>query len=116
MQTRDQKRIARERIQELFQEADKAFSNKNLGKDYSNRYVALARKIAMKYKVKIPSELKRRFCKHCYSFLVPGKNCSVRTHEGHVVYFCESCKKYMRYPYKNEQKAKRSKTQELKTL
>jgi ribonuclease P protein subunit RPR2 len=65
----------------------------------SDRYVHLARKISTRYKVRIPRELKRRFCKHCFSFLVPGKNCRVRTHEGKVVYYCLKCKKFMRFPY-----------------
>jgi len=91
------KKIAEERIDILFKEA-KAMFNKD--KKLANRYVALARKIAMKYKVRIPKELKRRFCKHCYSYLMPGKNCRVRTREGKVVYYCLECKKYIRFPYK----------------
>jgi len=90
-------RIAEERISILFGEAKSIF---NKDKKLANRYVSLARKIAMKYKVKIPRELKRRFCKHCHKFLVPGKNCRIRTKEGHVVYYCLECKRFMRFPYK----------------
>jgi ribonuclease P protein subunit RPR2 len=92
-----ERKTASERIEKLFSEAEKAFAE-NPGR--SNSYIALARKIAMKYKVKIRTELKRRFCKHCYSFLKPGINCRVRLTEGHVTYYCLSCKKYMRFPYK----------------
>ncbi|MEM4397698.1 MAG: ribonuclease P protein component 4 [Candidatus Woesearchaeota archaeon] len=66
----------------------------------SNRYVKLARKISMKYKVKIPRELKRRFCKHCHSYLYPSLNCRVRLTQKKVVYYCLNCKKFMRFPYK----------------
>jgi len=91
------KKIALERVKKLFKEADLAFKeNPNL----SNRYVALARKIAMKYKVNIPSDLKRKYCKHCYCYLKPGKNCRVRIQNNKVVYFCSNCKRYMRFPYR----------------
>jgi ribonuclease P protein subunit RPR2 len=89
--------IAKERIQELFRQAEEVFDE---DPKLADRYVELARKISMKIKVRIPSSLKRKFCKHCYCFLKPGKNCRVRTHEGKVVYYCQKCKKYMRFPYK----------------
>ena len=93
----NQVKIAKERIEELFKQAELAFAkNPNL----SDRYVELARKISMRLKVRIPPSLKKRFCKHCYSYLVPGKNCRVRTHEGKVVYSCGNCRKFMRFPYK----------------
>ena len=92
-----QTKIAQERIQELFEQAHKKFKE---DPSLSNRYVQLARRIAMRYKVRIPPELKRRFCKHCHTYLVPSKNVRVRTHEGKVVYYCLTCKKFMRFPYK----------------
>ncbi|MBR9692186.1 ribonuclease P [Candidatus Woesearchaeota archaeon] len=101
-----QKEIARERIKVLFEQAKKTFRK---DKKLSNRYIKLARELAMKFKIRIPSELKRRFCKHCYSYLMPGKNVRVRTREGKVVYYCLECKKYMRFPYLRERKAKRKK-------
>ena len=93
----EQVRIAKERIEGLFSQAESMFSE---DPKLSNRYVHLARKISMRFKVKIPPKLKRKFCKHCYSFLMPGKNCRVRTHEGKVVYYCQNCRKFMRFPYK----------------
>jgi len=94
-----QRKIALEHIEHLFKEADKAF---NKDPKLSDRYVRLARKIAMKYKVKIRSPLKKRFCKHCYKYLKPGVNARVRLGEKQVVYYCYSCKKFMRFPYKNK--------------
>jgi len=89
-------KIAKERINILFKEAASMFKKDS---KLSNRYVELARKIAMKYKVKIPPALKRRFCKHCHAYLVPSKNCRVRLTKHKVVYYCLNCKKYMRFPY-----------------
>ena len=98
------KEIARERIKILFKQAKEVFKK---DKSLANRYVKLARELAMKYKVRLPSELKRQFCKHCYSYLVPSVNVRVRTREGKVIYYCLECKKYMRFPYIKERKAKR---------
>ncbi len=90
-----QKEIAKERIVKLFQQAEEVYSK---DQSLSDRYVFLARKIAMKAKVRIPRELKRKFCKHCYKFLIPGVNCRVRKQTGKIVISCLECKKFMRIP------------------
>ena len=88
------KDAAMKKVLYLFEQAKESFKK---SPELANKYVLLARKTSMKYKVKIPRELKRLFCKHCYSYLVPGKTSRVRTHKGKVVYYCFSCKKYMRF-------------------
>lgn len=65
----------------------------------ANRYVSLARKQAMRHKIRLPRELRRLFCRHCYRLLVPGKTVRIRTHRGKVVYFCLNCRKFMRFVY-----------------
>ncbi len=90
---KQQKEVALERIKILFKEADNVF---NEDKKLANRYVELARKIGMKTKTRIPGVYKRKFCKHCYSYLKPGKNLRVRTKNKKLIYYCLSCKKYMR--------------------
>jgi len=92
----EHRRIARERIKVLFKQAKEIFKEDS---KLADRYVELSRKIAMKYKVRIRPELKRRFCKHCYKYLMPGVNCRVRMQTGKVVYYCSSCKKFMRFPH-----------------
>jgi ribonuclease P protein subunit RPR2 len=91
----EQKKIALERIHRLFKEAESAFPETP---SLANRYVTLARNLSMKAKVKIPTEFKRRFCKHCHAYLVPGKNSRTRTREGKVVISCLECKNFMRIP------------------
>src|SRR3989339_2093019 len=92
-----EKDIARKRINRLFSSAEKAFHENS---EHSDRYVAIARKISQKYKVKIPIPLKRRFCRHCNTFLVPSKNCRIRLHKERVIYYCLKCRKFTRMPYK----------------
>ena len=88
-----QKEIAKERVKILFQQAEEVFSK---NKSLANRYVTLARKISMKEKIRIPLELKRKFCKHCYKFMMPGVNSRVRTRDGKVIISCLECKKFTR--------------------
>lgn len=87
--------MARERIDALFDSAQKVAA-----KDLSlaSRYVTLARNLSMRFKVRIPREYKRRFCKHCYHYLVSGRNARIRTREGKVVIYCLDCKKFTRIP------------------
>lgn len=101
-----ERRIALQRIKTLLDKAKDVFKD---DKGLANRYVTLARKISMKYKVRIPRDYKRRFCKHCYKFLMPGVNCRVRLQGPKVVYYCLECKRFMRFPYIREKKEKRRK-------
>ena len=89
------KEIASERINILFDEADKIFKK---SPKLANRYVDLARKIAMKVNLRLPRDLKRKFCKHCYSYLKSGVNSRTRIHKNRVVIYCMNCKKYTRIP------------------
>ncbi len=91
------KRIAKQRMEELFTLADSIF-----GEDIvlANRYVHLARKMAMRYKLRIPRNLKRKFCKHCYVYLRAGVNSRIRVQNGKIIIFCNKCKKFTRIPLK----------------
>jgi len=89
------RRIAKERIAVLFKEADEVFEK---NQKLANRYVELARKIAMK----------TRFCKHCHSLFRHGVNCRVRTGKNSVIYHCYNCKKSLRIPFVREKKANAS--------
>ena len=95
-----QVKIAKERIDILFREA--ATAEQKL----ANRYVFLARKIAMKFNLKLSSEYKRRFCHKCFSHLVPGKNVTVRINAQTqtVDYTCE-CGHVNRFGYSKEKGA-----------
>lgn len=92
--------IAKERIEILFNQAEKEFKNHPAR---SHRYVELARKLSMKYQVRISRKWRRRFCHKCYKFLVPGVNCRIRTRpkrEKHLVIKCLECGNIMRIPLK----------------
>ena len=94
-------RIARERIGILLDLAGKSVKKHP---ERSRRYVQLARKIGMRYNVRMTKSQKRRICKYCNSYLVPGYNSRVRTDRSKrsVVVTCLVCRKITRYPYISE--------------
>lgn len=107
--------IAFERIEILFGLADKSALSGDL--DLADDYVVKARKIAMKFNVRL-GRYKRRYCKYCYKYLLPGKTFRVRTNpaEKRVEVTCLRCGRKIFFPYVREVKAKRrSKIKPVKT-
>jgi ribonuclease P protein subunit RPR2 len=95
-----QKKIAIRRINKLFTMAEE---NALTGKlNIANRYVELARKLSMRNLTPIPIEHKIRFCKHCYSYLLPNVTCRIRINRSKLVVYCFKCRKYKRIPLKNK--------------
>jgi len=100
MKSESAKKIALRRIKELFVTADALFSRESYSllsneqkQHYADRYVELARKIAMRHTVSIPQNYKKTFCEHCHTYFRHGVNCTVRTNKGVLVTYCNSCKK-----------------------
>ncbi len=89
--------MAEQRIQRLFELAEKAYLERP---DLADRYVDIARRISMRHRVGIPREMKRRICKECGSFLAPGDNCRVRLDGNNILITCTRCGAVKRYPYK----------------
>ncbi len=94
MQRDSNRKIALERIEILFELAEKA-ENK-----LADRYVYLARKIAMRFNLKLLKSLKQKFCHHCYIYFKPDR-VTVRTNAKNKVveHTCSSCGKVTRYGY-----------------
>lgn len=94
-----QQKIAQERIQILFKLAKKEFRRHP---ERSKRYIELARKIGLRYNVRLSKYLKRSFCKKCNSLLIPGLTSSVRLDSKRKVVNikCLKCDKIYRYKYK----------------
>ncbi len=94
---RDKKResrIAKERISYLIKRAEEYKT-----KDYelARRYVELARRIAMKYRVRVPRELKALYCKKCLYPYREGRF-RVRVRKSRVIVTCLNCGYVRRIP------------------
>ena len=94
-----QQDIARERIVILFNLAEKEFKKHP---ERSRRYIQLARKIGLRYNIRLSTKLKRKFCKNCDNLLILGKTEQRRidSKSKNVVRKCLKCGKIYRYPYK----------------
>lgn len=88
--------IAKERIEKLFSEAESVF---NKEPKLAKRYVTLARKISTRTNTRIPKNLKRKFCKKCNAFLIPGKNAKIRTKNKAIIITCLECKGISKWPF-----------------
>ena len=101
-----QKRMARERIELLFRKAGEEFRD---NPERSHRYVQLARRIGMRYNIRMPKSARTRICKFCHRYLVHGANSRVRTRKEQqaVIVKCLECGHVMRYPYRKEKNLNR---------
>ena len=89
-------RIAYERMEILFNQAEKEFSEHP---ERSDRYVKLTRSISTRYNLTLPSYWRGRFCKNCDKFLKPGVNLRVRLSGNTISRKCLECGHLMRVPY-----------------
>lgn len=99
------KTIAEERIDLLFKYAEEEALKHNF--ECAKKYIELARKIGMKYKIKLKSEYRILFCQNCNNFLLPGKSSQVRLKNHKLIIKCLKCNTYKRHPYLREIKEKR---------
>lgn len=96
-----ERRIALERLGILFRLAEREALARHEVR--ARRYVELARRIGMRYNVRVPPEFRRRFCKKCLAYLLPAVNARVRVGRGHVIVTCLGCGTIQRLPYRAEQ-------------
>lgn len=97
----DYETIAVERIERLFELAERVFEKHP---ELADRYVKLAWRIATRYNIRLPATLKGKFCRKCLSFWKPGASCRVRIQTGCVIITCLRCDHIARLPYKEKNK------------
>lgn len=101
----EERAIARQRIARLFQLAEAAAREGRL--DRADRYAQLARRIGTKYVVRLGREERRRVCRACGVYLLPGRTARVRARGGHLSVTCLGCGAVRRFGYAREQAARR---------
>ena len=90
------KDMALQRISRLFELAEHEF---RFCPERSHRYVRLARRIGMRYRVHLPGELKMLICKHCHAYLVQGATARTRLQDKNIITTCLNCGEQMRRPF-----------------
>jgi len=86
--------IAMQRCQYLLELAKQTWKN---DKSLANRYVELARKVAMRHRLKLG---RRKFCKKCNAPFIAGETLKVRisSKEKCVIWKCGECDNVLRFP------------------
>jgi len=94
------KKVASERIKELLRFSELHKDDEILSTNSIKTAVAISRR----HKIRIPSKFKRRFCKKCFTVLIPNKTVRIRTGKGKVTFTCLNCGHIKRIPYLKEKK------------
>ncbi len=89
--------LARQRFKTIM---DIALKTAKTDLNLASRQAALARRIALKYNLRLPFKTKRFFCHGCKQLIVPGINCRVRlSRRRHILKItCERCGHTYRRP------------------
>ncbi len=93
-------RIAGERISDLFALAEREAT----GGDprLAGRYVQLARRIGMRYNVRLLPEYRELYCRSCSTFWVEGRTVRTRFRSGRRVRTCLLCERARRVPVRRK--------------
>ncbi|MCS7117046.1 MAG: RNase P subunit [Nitrososphaerota archaeon] len=67
--------LARQRVDILLENAIK---NATIDMNLAQRQAQIARRICMKYNLRLPYEKRQLFCRGCKRFIIPGLNARVR--------------------------------------
>lgn len=101
------RQIAMQRIRKLFDLAKERIRDEP---ELAQRYALIARKIAMRAKLRLPTEYRRMVCRHCKSFIYPGVNCRIRVQqrrEPHMAITCQVCGETTRIPLRKKRSHKK---------
>ena len=89
--------IAKERIRILLMMAEDEVINKE-DLVLSKRYVELARKLAMRYNIRIQKYFRHKICRSCNAFLGSSTTSRNRCYRGKIIILCKDCGKITRIP------------------
>jgi len=88
------KRLALKRINILYK---KALEEYNQNPELSRRYIFLLWKIKQKAQIRLPQNLRNKFCKRCFTPWIIGKTLSVRIRRGRIILRCKYCNYVKRF-------------------
>jgi len=97
------KQIALQRVNTLFRLAKEVIHE---NPELAQRYIQIARRIAMRTRLRLPKAYKSQICRKCKSFIFPGVNCRIRIQqrrESHMVITCLNCGGIYRIPLKGRE-------------
>lgn len=89
-------RVAQERISDLFSLAEAESRRGSV--DLPKRYTQLARRIGMRYNVRLLAEYRDLYCRGCSNYWVEGRTVRTRLRNGRQVRTCLACGRTRRVP------------------
>jgi ribonuclease P protein subunit RPR2 len=92
-------RVAQDRISDLFGLAEQEGRTPNSA--LPDRYVQLARRIGMRYNVRLLREYAELYCRGCGAYWVEGRTVRTRLRGGRRTRTCLRCGRVRRMPLKN---------------
>ena len=92
-------RVAQDRISDLFGLAEQ--ESRTPGSVLPDRYVLLARRIGMRYNVRLLREYNERFCRGCGTYWVEGRTVRTRLRAGRRSRTCLKCGRVRRTPLRD---------------
>lgn len=95
-------RIAKERMHILLDLAEKTALEGDL--EHASRYASLARRIGMRYNVRMPRGHKLVICRKCDSYILSSRTSRVRLTGKRLTRQCLKCGSYYRMPLKGRRR------------
>ncbi len=90
-------RIAKERVDDLFALAEEEAVDRE--SSLPTRYVRLARKVGMRYNVRLLPEYAELYCRGCSTYWVEGRTVRTRLRSGMRTRVCLACGRRRRLPF-----------------
>ncbi|MEM3421913.1 MAG: hypothetical protein QW835_05565 [Candidatus Hadarchaeum sp.] len=88
--------LALERVSRLFDHAESIFAK---NPELADRYIRAAWKLKTRYNLRLPRDIRLKFCRKCLCFWKPGVTCRVRVKPKMIVITCLRCGRVKRLPY-----------------
>ncbi|MGC8816830.1 MAG: ribonuclease P protein component 4 [Candidatus Hadarchaeum sp.] len=88
--------LALERVARLFEQAEKIFAS---NPELADRYVRAAWRLKTRYNLRLPGDIRLKFCRKCLSYWKPGVTCRVRVKSKRIIITCLKCGRVKRLPW-----------------
>jgi ribonuclease P protein subunit RPR2 len=101
--TKDMVDIAKSRIKTLLMLAERELLQ-NQNQTRARRYVTLARKIGMRYNVRLEKYYRNKVCRSCNSYLITSFTSRIRCRGKKIITYCLHCGNTVRIPIHDRHK------------
>lgn len=88
--------LALERVTLLFDQAERIFAKNS---ELADRYVRAAWRLKTRYNLRLPRDIRLKFCRKCLCYWKPGITCRVRVKSKTIIITCLRCGRVKRLPY-----------------